>query len=77
MKYWTTAIMLFFITSLFAQVEWMSMNEALQAQKDEPKKIFADFYTDWCGPCKAMDKNTFAHPEVAKYINMHYYPVKI
>jgi thioredoxin-related protein len=23
-----------------------------------------------------MDKNTFAHPEVAKYINMHYYPVK-
>ncbi|EMY80121.1 thioredoxin related protein [Psychroflexus gondwanensis ACAM 44] len=76
MKYWSTAIMLLFITSLSAQVEWMSMNEALRAQKDEPKKIFADFYTDWCGPCKAMDKNTFAHPDVAEYINTHYYPVK-
>ena len=34
------------------EIKWMSMNEALEAQKENPKKIFMDVYTDWCGPCK-------------------------
>lgn len=59
-----------------SQIEWMTMNEALEAQKKEPKKIFADIYTDWCGPCKMMDKNTFSNPDVADYVNEHFYPVK-
>lgn len=59
-----------------SQIEWMTMNEALEAQKKEPKKIFADVYTDWCGPCKMMDKNTFSNPDVADYVNEHFYPVK-
>ena len=58
------------------EIEWMSMNEALEAQKKEPKKIFMDAYTLWCGPCKMMDRKTFKHPEVARFINRHYYPVK-
>ncbi|NEV94421.1 thioredoxin family protein [Psychroflexus sp. YR1-1] len=62
--------------SVHAQIEWMTMNEALEAQKKEPKKIFADVYTDWCGPCKMMDKNTFSNPDFAKYVNAHFYPVK-
>ncbi len=35
-----------------------------------------DVYTDWCGWCKYMDKTTFANPQIAKYINTNYYPVK-
>ena len=54
----------------------MTMNEALEAQKEEPKKIFMDAYTTWCGPCKMLDKNTFSNKDVAEYINEHYYPVK-
>lgn len=58
------------------EIKWMSMNEALQAQKKKPKKIFMDAYTDWCGPCKMLDKNTFSNKDVANFINKNYYPVK-
>lgn len=58
------------------EIKWMTMNEALEAQKKEPKKIFMDAYTTWCGPCKLLDKNTFSNKDVAKYINEYYYPVK-
>ncbi|QIE59396.1 thioredoxin fold domain-containing protein [Rasiella rasia] len=58
------------------KVNWMSMEEALAAQKKEPKKIIMDVYTNWCGPCKLLDKNTFGDAKVAAFINEHYYPVK-
>lgn len=58
------------------QIKWMTMNEALAAQKKEPKKIFMDAYTTWCGPCKMLDKNTFSNSDVANFINKNYYPVK-
>src|SRR5690606_10863875 len=54
----------------------MSMNEALEAQQKEPRKIFMDAYTTWCGPCKMLDRNTFSNKELAAYINENYYPVK-
>ncbi len=58
------------------EINWMTMNEALEAQKENPKKIFMDVYTDWCGPCKLLDKNTFSNKQVAQYVNKHFYPVK-
>ena len=62
--------------SATAQVKWMTFDEALEAQKKEPRKMIVDVYTDWCGPCKLMDKNTFTNEEVAKFINENYYAVK-
>jgi len=35
-----------------------------------------DVYTNWCGPCKLLDKKTFKNADVANYINEHYYAVK-
>ena len=58
------------------EIKWMSLPEALEAQKTKPKKIFMDVYTLWCGPCKLLDKKTFANKDVARYINEHYYAVK-
>jgi len=58
------------------EIKWMTMDEALAAQKKKAKPIFMDVYTDWCGPCKMLDKNTFQDPAVAKYISENYYAVK-
>ena len=58
------------------EIKWMSMDEALAAQKKKAKPIFMDVYTDWCGPCKMLDKNTFHDAAVVSYINDNYYPVK-
>lgn len=30
------------------EIKWMTIDEALEAQKKKPKKIVVDFYTDWC-----------------------------
>lgn len=57
-------------------VQWMSFEEALEKSKTEKRKIFIDVYTDWCGWCKVMDKNTFSEPAVAKVLNEKFYPVK-
>lgn len=57
-------------------VKWMSFEEAIEKSKKEKKKIFVDVYTDWCGWCKVMDKNTFNDPHVAKILNERFYPVK-
>lgn len=57
-------------------VKWYTMEDALKANQKEPKKFFVDVYTDWCGWCKVMDKNTFTDPKVADYLNEHFYPVK-
>lgn len=58
------------------EIKWMTMNEALEAQKTKPKKIFIDMYTKWCGPCKMLDKNTFSNPDVVNFINKNFYAVK-
>jgi thioredoxin-related protein len=57
-------------------VKWMSFEEAIQKSKTEKRKIFIDVYTDWCGWCKVMDKNTFNDPKVAQMLNDKFYPVK-
>jgi thioredoxin-related protein len=62
--------------SFAQQIQWMTLAEAIEAQKVTPKKIFMDVYTDWCGPCKLLDKNTFQNPDVSKYISEHFYAVK-
>ncbi|WP_394970672.1 thioredoxin family protein [uncultured Croceitalea sp.] len=61
------------------EVTWLSWNEAYElSQTDEnPKKIFVDVYTDWCGWCKKMDKDTFQNPEVAEYMKANFYMVKL
>jgi thioredoxin-related protein len=57
-------------------VKWMTFEEAVEKSKTEKRKIIIDVFTDWCGWCKVMDKNTFNDPEVAKLLNEKFYPVK-
>lgn len=65
-----------FIVKAQDKINWISLNEALKLQKENPKKIMIDVYTNWCGPCKLLDKNTFQNKDVAAYVNENYYAVK-
>jgi thioredoxin-related protein len=58
-------------------VQWLTLEQALEKSKTEKRKIFVDVYTDWCGWCKHMDSTTFVTPAVARYLNDHYYAVKL
>lgn len=58
-------------------IQWMTIEQAEEACKKKPKKIFVDVYTSWCGWCKRMDATTFADPAVAAYVSEKYYPVKM
>ncbi|SHI84835.1 thioredoxin family protein [Aquimarina spongiae] len=69
-------VMLLCVTTQAQEIKWMSFNEALEAQKKEPRKIFMDVYTDWCGPCKLLDKKTFHNKDVVSYVNENFYAVK-
>ena len=65
--------------SAFAQnkINWMTWEEAVEANKTEPKLIFVDTYTTWCGWCKKMDQTTFKQPFIVEYMNARYYSVKM
>lgn len=58
-------------------IKWISFEELRNVQKQKPKKVFIDVYTDWCGWCKHMDKTTFSDPEVIDYVNEKFYAVKL
>lgn len=58
------------------EINWLSIEEALVLQQQQPKKMFIDLYTDWCGWCKVMDQKTFTDKEVIEYIQNNFYAVK-
>jgi|SRR5688572_3515122 len=63
-------------TSEGGAVKWMTFEEAIQKAKTEKRPVFIDVYTDWCGWCKVMDKNTFNDPQVSRLLNEKFYAVK-
>ena len=55
-------------------------NDIKRAQRKaakENKIIFVDGYTTWCGPCKWMDSNVFADPQVSKFFNNSFVNLKM
>ena len=73
----TLAILLIVTVNVTAQeINWVTLEEAVELQKKTPKKIIMDVYTIWCGPCKMLDKKTFRNKDVVDYINKHFYAVK-
>ena len=59
------------------EIHWITSIDELQAKMQaNPKKVYIDMYTDWCGWCKKMDATTFQNPDLIKYINNNFYAVR-
>ena len=57
-------------------VNFLSWNEGYPLAKETNKILLIDLYTDWCGWCKRMDRDTYANPEIIDLINKHFVAVK-
>ena len=60
-----------------SEVKWLSFEEAQKLSEKNPKKVFIDVYTDWCGWCKKMDKTTLKDPIITEYLDKKFYAVKL
>lgn len=63
-------------TSPEGLVNWLTFEQAVEKSKLQKRPVFIDVYTDWCGWCKVMDKNTFNDPQIAQILNEKFYAVK-
>jgi thioredoxin-related protein len=73
--------LIFVLTSLAGvaqdnETKWYTITEVQELVKKQPRKIVIDMYTDWCGWCKKMDKETFDNPAIRQYLNNNFYAVK-
>ncbi|MCG8183773.1 thioredoxin family protein [Tenacibaculum piscium] len=59
------------------KINWLTFEQAIAKNDKNPKPILVDLYTDWCGWCKKMDKTTYENNSIIKYLNEHYYAVKM
>jgi uncharacterized protein YyaL (SSP411 family) len=58
------------------ELKWLSFDEGYKLSQKTGKVMLIDVYTDWCGWCKRMDKDTYSKSEIIEFINKNYIPVK-
>ena len=61
-------------TDTFFHQDW---NAALSKAKENNKILLVDCYTDWCGWCKVMDKNTFRDSTIKEFLDKNFVVLKM
>lgn len=59
------------------KVQWLSFDAAVAKAQKENKHLVVDVYTNWCGWCKVMDRQTYGNAEVAAYLTEHFALAKV
>ncbi len=57
---------------------WLkSVQPALAQAGQSNRLVLVDLYTDWCGWCKKLDKDTYANPQVAQFVASRFVTVRM
>jgi thioredoxin-related protein len=59
------------------EVNWKGFDEALENARAADKHIMVDVYTDWCGWCKRLDKETYADFSVREVLAESFVSAKV
>ena len=75
-------IFVFFIlipAFLFGEVKFenITIEKAIEKAASERKLIMIDIYTDWCVPCKELEKYIFQDSTISEFINNHFISLRI
>ena len=57
--------------------DWRDWDRGLAEARAAGRPLLVDVYTDWCGWCKRMDREVYAHPEVRDYLALKFVTVKL
>ena len=54
-----------------------SWQQSLSESRGKGKLIFVDVYTDWCAPCKIMDRDVFTDDKLSEILNTEFIALKV
>ncbi len=60
-----------------AGIDWKPYNEGMQQAREQNKKVFLHFRTDWCRFCSQMEQQTFSDASVIGFLTDHFVSIKV
>jgi thioredoxin-related protein len=59
------------------RVVWHDFNSGIRLAMTKHMPIVMDFYADWCGWCKRMDRDVFSSKDVSKKLKNNYISIRV